>query len=442
MRSYVITTSFVIALLLAACQPVAPEPTPQPSKTSSPPATLVPTLTTAPTATALEPVYITAFCTLIGKDSKTYVPRDTPIVIIWGWEAKTETQIDDFLQNNITTITLDGKVLEGTLNSEVTKNEKSGKPEVAWFSEVGVLDAGQHVITYDVKWKKMIDDGAATYGPGSKNETLHDECQVIVEAASLSSPTPLPGSVVIPVEELGTGVPWLPLDQSAHPGTYLFFFNPLKPPFDNVLVRQALAAAIDRKALVKIAQEYGAEDAQPATTFTPPQTLGRYLYNEIGIPFDPAHAKDLFAQAGYTDASQFPAVTLLIGVEDTSAQGPHDDIAKAMGEMWQQYLGIKISIERIDNDLYVDRITSNPTEIFRGFIYSKEFNDPDSFLPIFHTGAKMNFGGFSNIEFDTLIEVAGNTSDPAKRQELYIQAERILCEIETAIIPIYHATFP
>ena len=440
MRIHVITTFLVIALLLTSCQSGGIVPTAQPSETPTPPATPVPALTVFSTAAALKPVYITAFCTLIGKDSKTYVPFDTPVVITWGWEAKTETHIDDFLQNNITTITLDGKVIEGTLNSEVTKNEKSGQPEVAWFSEVGVLDAGQHVITYDVKWKKMVDDGTTTYGPGSKNETLHDECRIIVETAAI--PSPLPGSVVIPVEELGTSVPWLPLDQAAHPSTYLFFFNLSKPPFDNVLVRQAFAAAIDREALVKIAQQYGAKDARPATTFTPPQTLGRDLYNEIGIRFDPVRAKDLLARAGYTDASQFPAVTLLIGVEDTSAQEANDNIAKAMIEMWRQYLGIKITIERIDNDTYLDRITSNPAEIFRAFIYPREINDPDSFLPIFHTGAKMNFGGFSNAEFDKLIEVAKNNPDPAKRQELYIQAERILCEMETAIIPIYHATRP
>jgi len=258
----------------------------------------------------------------------------------------------------------------------------------------------------------------------------------------ITSPTPLPGSEVIPLEKLGTGVPWLPLDESAHPGTYLFFFNLSKPPFDNVLVRQAFAAAIDREALVKIAQEYGIKDARSATTFTPPETLGRNLYNEIGIPFDPAHAKDLLAQAGYTDTSQFPVVTLLIAVEDTSVQGVHDSIAKTMVEMWQQYLGIKITIERIDNNIYLDRIASNPTEIFRAVIYPREINDPDSFLPIFHTGARMNFGKFSNAEFDKLIEVAKQNSNPAKRQELYIQAERILCETEIAIIPIYHATYP
>ena len=182
MRIYNITTFPVIALLLVAgCQSTVPMPTAQPSETPLPPATLVPTFTEIPTATALKPVDIMAFCTLVGKDSKTYVPLDTPVIIIWGWEAKTETQIDDFLQNNVTTITLDGKVIEGTLNSAVTKNATSGLPEVAWFSEVGVLDAGQHDVIYDVTWKKMIDDGTTTYGPGSKNETLHDECQIIVQ---------------------------------------------------------------------------------------------------------------------------------------------------------------------------------------------------------------------------------------------------------------------
>jgi len=107
------------------------------------------------------------------------VQHGTPVIITWGWDAKTETQINDYLQNNITTITLDGKIIEGKMNDEITNNK--GLLEVVWLSEVGVLNPGQHTVTYDVKWKKMIDDGMNTYGPGSKNETEHDECQIIVE---------------------------------------------------------------------------------------------------------------------------------------------------------------------------------------------------------------------------------------------------------------------
>ncbi len=171
----------VTQLVPVTLQPIVPSPVSRtlitPIETPAP----LPTTTLLPVTAEVEPVTIIAFCTLIGKDPKTYAPQGTPIIIVWGWEAKTETQIHDFVENNLTTITLDGKVIEGTLNSAVTKNEKSGQPEVAWFSEVGVLDPGQHVITYDVKWKKMVDDGTTTYGPGSKNETLHDECQIVVQ---------------------------------------------------------------------------------------------------------------------------------------------------------------------------------------------------------------------------------------------------------------------
>jgi hypothetical protein len=109
------------------------------------------------------------------------VKSGTPINIIWGWSAKTEKLIDDFLQNNITEITLDGKIIEGKMSDEIKKNATSGEPEVVWYVEAGVLKPGRHIVTYDVKWKKMIDDGHTTYGPGSKNETEHDTCEIIVE---------------------------------------------------------------------------------------------------------------------------------------------------------------------------------------------------------------------------------------------------------------------
>lgn len=184
MKKIFVIMACLFFIFLAACQAAAPSPALQPSKTPLPPIpSATPILISTPTfvSTGIEPVNITAFCTLIGKDAKTYVPQGTPVIITWGWEAKTELQISDFLINNITTITLDGIKIEGKQSEGIKKNEKSGQPEVVWYSEVGVLDPGEHRITYDVKWKKMIDDGASTYGPGGKNETVHDECQIIVE---------------------------------------------------------------------------------------------------------------------------------------------------------------------------------------------------------------------------------------------------------------------
>jgi hypothetical protein len=151
-----------------------------------PPATFAPNSTQSvptpkPTAAIAQPVYVKAFCTLIGKDKKTSVAPDAPVTLLWGWDAKTEAQINDFLENNLTTVALDGKIITGLEQSPTQINAKTGRYEVVWSAAVGLLSPGQHTLLYDVKWKKMITDGLATYGPGGKTETLHDECEIVVE---------------------------------------------------------------------------------------------------------------------------------------------------------------------------------------------------------------------------------------------------------------------
>lgn len=259
-------------------------------------------------------------------------------------------------------------------------------------------------------------------------------------ATIVPSPTSLPGSMTMPLDSFTNSVPWLPMENTARPSIYYFYFNFSKPPFNNVFVRQAFAAAIDREAIAEVAKKYGVTNPRPATTFTPSETLGRDLYNQIGVPFNPANAKDFLAQAGYTDASKFPPVTLLINVGGDAAPGFHVKTTDEMVKMWKQYLGVTVTVEVVEWNPYLDRIASNPPEIFRlGWV--ADYNDPDNFLrEIFASGSQYNHGEFSNSEFDALVNQAKNSNDPAERQELYLQAERILCETEAALIPIYHYT--
>jgi len=60
-------------------------------------------------------------------------------------------------------------------------------------------------------------------------------------------PTAIPGIQVIPLSSLWDGIPWLPMDEDNRPMSVYYGFNTEKPPFDNVFVRQAFAAAIDRE---------------------------------------------------------------------------------------------------------------------------------------------------------------------------------------------------
>jgi len=252
----------------------------------------------------------------------------------------------------------------------------------------------------------------------------------------IPSPTPLPGKLVLPVDTLGKSIPWLPMPG---PGVALIGFNTLRPPFNSALVRQAFAYAIDRQVITEMAQKYKASNPTPATTLTPSETLGRDLYNEVGTFFDPQKAKELLAEAGYTDPSAFPTVTIIVNASGEKSPGARFNMANAMIEMWKTHLGVSVKIEVIQrfND-YGNRLRTNPPEMY-WFGWAADYNDPDNFLRgIFRSNSEYNYGKYTNAEFDQLVDRANRSRDPAERQELYILAERLLCETDAALIPLYH----
>ncbi len=114
-------------------------------------------------------------------------------------------------------------------------------------------------------------------------------------------------------------------------------------------------------------------------------------------------------------------------------------ISEELIRMWQIYLGITVQLEVVKT-AYFDRVNSDPTEIYWSG-WSADYNDPDDFLlEVFRTGSQYNASHFSNLDFDNLVDQAAEATDPLTRQELYIQAERILCEEEVVLIPLYFTT--
>lgn len=177
----------ICILLQTACIP-ANTPPPTPTTAPNAPPTVTATQdasriveTTKPTDLPIKPVDVYPFCTSIGKDKTTHIKASSPVNIVWGWSAKTEEQVNDFLENSTTTITLDGKVIEGHQTGNIFRNETRNEFEVLWISPIGIMETGQHTVTYDVKFSKQVDDGTSLYGPGTKNESGHDECFILVE---------------------------------------------------------------------------------------------------------------------------------------------------------------------------------------------------------------------------------------------------------------------
>jgi oligopeptide transport system substrate-binding protein len=158
----------------------------------------------------------------------------------------------------------------------------------------------------------------------------------------------------------------------------------------------------------------------------------------VGISYDPAAARDLLTQAGYTDTASFPRVTFIVNSYGDTAPGARYNMAVAMTEMWKTHLGVTVDVEVLQPPHYGERIRTDPPELFWNGWLPDPGNDPDFIRTIFQTDGEYNYGHFSNTDFDTLVMRASFNRVPAARQALYVEAERILCETEVGIIPLYH----
>ncbi len=215
-------------------------------------------------------------------------------------------------------------------------------------------------------------------------------------------------------------------------GAYFYRVNTKHPPLNDKRVRQALAMAIDRETICSKIMTAG---EKPAYFLTPPGTAG--YTSTAKLPFDPAKAKQLLAEAGFPDGKGFPKVDILYNTAER-----HQTIAEAVQQMWKTNLGVDITLRNEEWKVYLNS-TSNEQMDFdlarAGWI--GDVVDPMNFLECFITGNGNNRTGWGNAEYDRLLAEAIKQNDMTKRYALYDQAEHILMD-EVPILPIFHYVRP
>jgi oligopeptide transport system substrate-binding protein len=206
---------------------------------------------------------------------------------------------------------------------------------------------------------------------------------------------------------------------------YYLGFNVQKKPFDNKLLRRAIAMAIDKSEITNLL----AGGQQPIGGWLP---TGMLAFNEyIGLKFDPEAAKKALAEAGYKDPASYPKVTFGFNTNEN-----HQRIAENVQAQLKKNLGLTVELKNEEWKVYLANLRTDPYPIFRmGWV--ADFADPDNFLGLMLSYSENNRGHWKNPKFDELVEKAVSVQDKTERAKLYEQAQKLLVEDDAAAIPIY-----
>ncbi|MBY0415407.1 MAG: ABC transporter substrate-binding protein, partial [Bdellovibrionales bacterium] len=148
-------------------------------------------------------------------------------------------------------------------------------------------------------------------------------------------------------------------------------FNVTKKPFDNVLVRRAIAHALDRKSYINAIYMNNATIAKNPL----PPTIWSYNNSVVDYDYDLVKAKALLAKAGFPNGFESEIWTLPVS-------RPYNPNGKKMGEMMQADLakiGIKVKLVSYDWPTYLEKSKSGAHQMLQ-MGWTGDNGDPDNFL--------------------------------------------------------------
>jgi oligopeptide transport system substrate-binding protein len=139
-------------------------------------------------------------------------------------------------------------------------------------------------------------------------------------------------------------------------------------------------------------------------------------------------AVELITEAGYGIGGEPLSIELLYNTDEA-----HRNIAVALGQMWQQTLGIQTTLANQEWQTFLQTRGNQNFEMARG-AWCGDYNEASTFLDLVTTNSGYNDAKYSNAEVDQLMAEAKTATDP---QPNYTRVEQIIAE-EVPIIPIYH----
>lgn len=196
------------------------------------------------------------------------------------------------------------------------------------------------------------------------------------------------------------------------------YLNHAEAPFDDVRVRQALSYAINPQEIMDFVSN--GKGTEIGSSMFP--AFGKYYMEELNDTYqqDIEKAKELLAEAGYTDGFSFT-----ITVPSNYQQ--HIDTAQVLVEEFKA-IGIDAQIQLVEWESWL-------SDVYAGRQYQSTVVGVDAssltaraLLERFGSASSGNFINFNSPAYDEALQTAVASTDDAQKTEAYKQCEKILSE--------------
>lgn len=210
-------------------------------------------------------------------------------------------------------------------------------------------------------------------------------------------------------------------------GTRLFYFgfNVEKEPWNNQKLRQAVACAIDREAVLEAAV-YGKGTLQNTI-------LNRGLwgfYDEMeGFEYDVDRAKSLLAEAGIAEGSVNTTLSYASG-------NPYDQIATVI-QANLAAIGVNVTLEPMETATLRSACADGSQELFL-WRWNEDSKVDFVYRDLFYTGSGSNYHHYSDTKADELVDLVATEKDQTKRLEYAQELQEYLVDA-CPQVPLYIA---
>lgn len=274
------------------------------------------------------------------------------------------------------------------------------------------------------------------FGPGAISFLFADSAEdawALYEDKLVDAVWPLPEEELSDRAEDET---WSPIPEL---GTYSVVYHTDKGAFTDPLIRQAFAMAIDRNALMEVADV----TAVVAEGLVPPgvpeyaegedfRTVGGAMFENDPETYEETcrQARELLSDAGYDNGWVLGELEYLYVDEGHNAA-----IAEALCAQWEEALHVRVTARGVTTqELWLALRSGEYT--FAGVNLEAPGNDAECFLMQWTSGAQNNVVHYANSAYDTLMAIIANAPDGTARMGCLHDAEELLLG-DYVLSPLY-----